>query len=73
MSKCEECGQDKPPTDEDMLGWRLDCYRSAFGVLKDLWKKEPSTYEVLTTARFLAQDNTMSVFTSAGEDDDDDD
>ncbi len=51
---CGECGQEKPLTDDDFLAARLDCYRSAYGAMKDLYGREPDPFEVEHAARFLA-------------------
>jgi hypothetical protein len=67
MKRCEECGQYKPVTDDDVLAARIDHYRSAHGMLKDLYNgEEPSVYNTLMTARFLAAEPIER------EDDDDD-
>jgi hypothetical protein len=56
VSRCEECGQERPVTDGDVLASRMDCYRAAYEMLKDLTKGNPPEWQVLRTARFLAAD-----------------
>lgn len=55
--RCEECGQYRPTTSDDVLAARMDCFRAAHAMLKDLYGgDEPTTWDTLTTARFLAND-----------------
>lgn len=68
MARCEECGQDKPLRDEDILAIRLDCYKAAYGVYKDVYGEDPRPSETEYLARFLAGDSHGSLF---GVDDDD--
>lgn len=71
MSRCEECGQEKPPTDEQLLALKVDAYRAAFGMLKELFNQEPPEFWVLRTARFLAGDRPEVADLVTLEDDDD--
>lgn len=57
MNRCEECGQLRPPTSDDYLAQRIDYYRAAHGMLRELNNTVPSTYETLLAARFLAGDD----------------
>lgn len=72
MNRCEECGQDKPVTEEDVLAARMDCYVSAFGMFKDLYKRDPEPYEAELTARFLAADEQPHILTEGAFDEGDD-
>lgn len=69
MNRCEECGQEKPATDDDVLAARMDCYRSAFGMFRDLYKRDPQPYEAELTARFLANDKQPNIVDDDGGDD----
>lgn len=73
MSRCDTCGQVLPLTGDDYLAQRMDYYRSAHGMLRDLSPapgKEPTPYEVLLAARFLAGDDKHEAVDTVDEDDD---
>lgn len=68
MRRCEECKQEVPPTDDEITAERVHCFRAAFNMMKDLWGREPSPYEVLMAARFLANDDTVTQVQMGDED-----
>ena len=53
MKRCTECQQEIPPSDTEIEAARSDCYRTAHALHKDVWKREPTPYEVLLLAKFL--------------------
>lgn len=55
MKRCTECQQEIPPSDTEVEAARGDCYRAAHALYADVWRREPSPYDVLLLARFLAE------------------